>query len=160
MKKLLLIVVMGLVVCAVAVNFLLSATPSVRLDPSVKALGTDSPVHLEVSSPHGVRRVTGWVEQGGKRHQVFQKTDVARRLSLFRSTEPDRRLEFRAGRNQAPELKDGPAKLIVEAVANDFAGRTATASAAVQVNTTPPTVSADGFQHYINQGSTRAVQNW
>jgi hypothetical protein len=97
------------------------------------------------------------VEQGGKRHRVFEQTEPARRLTMFRSTELDRQIDFKAGRTQAPELKDGPARLVVEAVANDFAGRTATATADVQVNTTPPTVSADGFQHYINQGGSELV---
>jgi murein DD-endopeptidase MepM/ murein hydrolase activator NlpD len=157
MKKLIPIVLVVLVVCALAANFLLSAAPSLKLDPSVKALGMDSPVRVDITSPHGVRRVTAWVEQGGKRHQVFEKTEPSRRLSWFRDSEPVRQVAFTAGRKQAPELKDGPAKLIVETVANDFAGRSATASADIQVNTTPPTVSADGLQHYINQGGSELV---
>jgi murein DD-endopeptidase MepM/ murein hydrolase activator NlpD len=54
-------------------------------------------------------------------------------------------------------LKDGPAKLLVEVVANDFAARTATSNTDIQVNTTPPIVSADGHQHYINQGGSELV---
>lgn len=157
MKKLIPVVLVLLVVCVLAINFWLSSTPDATLDPSVKALGMDSPVRLDVASPHGIRRVTAWVEQGGKRHQVFEKTEPSRRLSIFRAQEPARRVEFTAGRKQAPELKDGPAKLIVETVANDFAGRSTTVSADVQVNTTPPTVSADGLQHYINQGGSELV---
>jgi murein DD-endopeptidase MepM/ murein hydrolase activator NlpD len=157
MKKLILIALIVLLAGGLGANLLLSSAPSVKVDPAVKALGMDSPVKVEVASPHGIRRLTAWVEQGGKRHQVFEKLEPARRLSWFRETEPARQIQFTAGKTQAPELNDGPAKLVVEAAANDFAGRTATATADIQVNTTPPTVSADGFQHYINQGGSELV---
>jgi murein DD-endopeptidase MepM/ murein hydrolase activator NlpD len=157
MKKLIVVVLALAVFAGVGANYFLSATPAVKLDPAVRALGMESPVRVEVASPHGIRRVTAWVEQGGKRYPVYEKTEPSRRVSLFRQNEPPRHIEFPAGRKQAPELKDGPAKLIVETAANDFAARTAEASAGIQVNTTPPVVSADGFQHYINQGGSELV---
>lgn len=156
MKKLILVLLL-LVVVAVAANWMMSASPAVKFAKDVQAIGNDTPVAVQVDSPHGIRRVTAWVEQNGKRHQVFNETEAARRLSLFRETEPGRTVQFSAGKKQASELKDGPAKLIVEVAANDFAGRSATLSSDVHVNTQPPVVSADGFQHYINQGGAELV---
>lgn len=150
-------VVVLFLVFFVGANWFLSATPTVSIDPSVKALGMESPIRVKVDSPHGVRRIIAWVEQGGKRHQVFETTTESRRMSLFRDKEAPKNVSFPAGKKNAAELTDGPAKLIVETVANDFAGRSATATADIQVNTTPPTVSADGLQHYINQGGSELV---
>ena len=157
MLKGVLAVLVLLIVFFVGANWFLSATPAVSIDPSVKAVGMESPVRVKVDSPHGVRRIIAWVEQGGKRHQVFETNSESSRLSLFRETEAPKNVSFPAGKKNAAELQDGPAKLIVETVANDFAGRSASATADIQVNTTPPTVSADGLQHYINQGGSELV---
>jgi murein DD-endopeptidase MepM/ murein hydrolase activator NlpD len=142
---------------AVAANWMLSASPAVKFCPAIQAVGVDTPVRVEVTSRHGIRQVSAWMEQNGKRHQIHQHAEPARRLSLFRSAEAARTIQFNAGRKQAGELKDGPAKLIVEVTANDFAARSAEATADVQVNTQPPVISADGFQHYINQGGSELV---
>lgn len=157
MRKLILGVIAGLVVVFVAVNLLLSAPPTVRFTTPVTSVGMETPIRLDVSSPHGVRRVTAWIEQNGKRYQVHQQEADARRLSLFRSVEPARTIEFTAGKKQAGELKDGPARMIVEVAANDMASRKATLTSDILVNTQPPMVSADGFQHYINQGGSELV---
>ena len=46
---------------------------------------------------------------------------------------------------------------MVEAQSNDFRGATDTISADVDVVLRPPPISADGFQHYINQGGSEMV---
>ena len=157
MLKGVLAVLVLLLLIVLGANWFSSASPQIAFDPPVKAIGMDSPVRVSVNSPHGVRGLTAWVEQAGKRHQVFTTSAESRRLSLFREKEGPKQLSFTAGKKQAAELKDGPAKLIVEAVSNDFAGKTASTSSDIQVNTTPPIVSADGHQHYINQGGTELV---
>ena len=157
MKKLLLLVLLLVVIALPAANWILSAPPSVRFASPVTAVGQDTPVNLEINSPHGVRRVSAWLEQGSERHKVHETEEAARRLSIARSAEPARQVTIHAGRKQAPALKDGPAKLIVEVAANDFAAKTDPLTADVQVNTQPPTVSADGHQHYINQGGSELV---
>src|SRR4051794_20725875 len=147
---LLLLVVVGVLVATYA----LSATPQVKLESPIKAVGTATPVKVQVDSPHGVRKLSAWLEQSGKRYTVFETTQPTRRLSFFRTAEAPREFSFTAGKQQAPDLKEGPARFIAEAVANDFAARTATVTADVQITLQPPAVSADGFQHYINQGGT------
>ena len=54
-------------------------------------------------------------------------------------------------------MKDGKARLVVTAQANDFRSSTTTVALDVDVNTQPPRVSVDGFQHYINQGGVELV---
>ncbi len=54
-------------------------------------------------------------------------------------------------------MKEGKARLVVEAQSNDFRGATDTISTDVDVVLRPPSVSADGFQHYINQGGSEMV---
>jgi murein DD-endopeptidase MepM/ murein hydrolase activator NlpD len=64
---------------------------------------------------------------------------------------------FMAGKDKAQALKDGKGTLTVTAQSNDFLGRSASVSSDVEVITTPPRVSVDGFQHYVNQGGTELV---
>ena len=66
--------------------------------------------------------------------------------------QPSQTLTFDAGKSKAPNLKEGDARLVVEADSDDFAGHTDTASAAVKVILAPPRVAPDDAQHYINQG--------
>jgi uncharacterized protein YxeA len=156
MKKVLVaLVALALIVLAVA--FLMSAAPAVRFEPQVKAIGQDTQVKVVATSPHGVRRVTAWVEQSGRRFQVFEATEPTRRRPVFMENQAPKEFTFSAGRKTAPELKDGEARLIVEVVANDLGAKSADASSAVQVNTQPPIISADGLQHYINQGGAELV---
>jgi len=61
------------------------------------------------------------------------------------------------GRGKMPALHDGKALIVVTAVANDMRAETAVSSFGVNVMTAPPTVSADGVQHYINQGGSEMV---
>jgi murein DD-endopeptidase MepM/ murein hydrolase activator NlpD len=137
--------------------FALSATPEVRFEPAVAAIGQETPVKVAVSAPHGARRITAWLEQEGRRFQVYEATEPTRRRPVIGENQPAKEVTFPAGKKQAQDLKDGQARLVVEVVSNDLAGRSATTSTQVQVNTVPPTVSADGFQHYINQGGAELV---
>ena len=139
------------------VGFLLSTTPNVEVQTPVSVVGNETPVAVKVSTPHGVRRFTASIEQDGKRHKVFESVNDTKRGVMFRQDEAPVEVKFNAGKKQAPELKDGPAKLIVEASANDFANRTTTITRDVRINTQPPVVGADGAQHYINQGGSELV---
>src|SRR5687768_16762323 len=147
----------GLVILFFASAFLLSKSPTIRVEPDVKAIGMSTPVNVRLDSPHGVRQVAAYLDQNGKRYKVFEENQPARRNSFFRGSEPARTVTIPVGKQYAAELQDGKATLVVEAKANDFAARTASWSSAVDVNTKPPVVSADGAQHYINQGGSELV---
>ncbi len=136
---------------------LLSSGPTVTMVWPVRVIGNDTPVAVRVVSPHGVRRVTAELEQNDQRYRVFESVRPAHRLFFLGKTEPPAEISFSAGKTRAPALRDGKARLIVEAQANDFTAGTATVVLDVDVNTQPPRVTADGVQHYINQGGAELV---
>jgi murein DD-endopeptidase MepM/ murein hydrolase activator NlpD len=76
---------------------------------------------------------------------------------LWKRNEQPRTITFEAGRKKAPELKEGKARLVVEAVSNDLRGSTDVVASDVHVILAPPRVFADGLQHYINQGGMELV---
>jgi len=78
----------------------------------------------------------------------------ASRIAFWRAKVPDQNFQFLAGKKQAPNLKEGKARLVVEVKSNDLGGAVDSVSADVDVILSPPTVAADGFQHYINQGGS------
>jgi murein DD-endopeptidase MepM/ murein hydrolase activator NlpD len=156
MKKLL----AALIVLALGVPLvllLLSTGPQVTPVAPLRVIGNATPVAVRVRSPHGVRRVTAEIEQNGQRYRVFESVQPAHRLAFLGKNEAPTEVRFTAGKAQAPALHDGKARLIVEAQANDFRAATASLILDVDVNTQPPKVTADGVQHYVNQGGAELV---
>jgi murein DD-endopeptidase MepM/ murein hydrolase activator NlpD len=123
----------------------------------VSAIGTVTPIVVEVDDPAGIKSFSASVEQEGHSQLVYEDKTKSRQKSRVYS--------FTAGKQQAAFLKEGPAKIVVKASTNDFRGATKTFSQDVQVVLKPPTVVADGRQHYINQGGAELVRldlggNW
>jgi len=120
-----------------------------KLANAVPAIGTDTPVRVEADAAHGVKSFSAIVEQDGQSQTVYQ--------DKTRSKQTTRLYSFSAGKKQAGFLKEGPAKLIIEASSNDVRGATTKVSHDIQVVLRPPSVVADGRQHYINQGGAELV---
>jgi len=142
-------------VVALAALFAMSTHTELNVSP-VTAIGLSTPVTVRLANPHGERDVDAWIEQDGKRYPLFDEKGPSHRL-FWKRHEAARRVTFEAGKTKAPDLKEGKARLIVEATSNDFRGSTDTASADVNVVLTAPRVFADGFQHYIDQGGMELV---
>jgi len=67
----LLIVVLIVLVIAIPLSLLLLSGGTVlKLDPPVAAIGNQTPVQVRIENPHGVRRITGVIEQGGSRYSA------------------------------------------------------------------------------------------
>jgi murein DD-endopeptidase MepM/ murein hydrolase activator NlpD len=115
----------------------------------VSAIGTVTPIVVQVDDPAGVKSFSASVEQGSQSQLVYEDKTKSRQKSRVYS--------FTAGKQQAAFLKEGTAKIVVKARTNDFRGATKTLSQDVQVVLKPPTVVADGRQHYINQGGAELV---
>lgn len=143
-----------IVVAPLAALLILSSHSTLAFEPEPKAIGVETPVTIHVINPHGVRRVRAFVEQNGANFAVFDRTMPGRRFTFWRSHLPPQEIHFTAGSKQAPGLKEGKARLIVEADSNDLRGSTDTLAADVAVILRPPFVTADEFQHYINQGGS------
>ncbi|HWR16320.1 MAG TPA: M23 family metallopeptidase [Terriglobales bacterium] len=151
-----LFVLIVLVFVAIGVLFFLSAKPAVEIPPALDVVGQTTPVSVTVKAPHGVRHVVAYIEQNGARHQVWETSQPATRWRWQRNV-PDTVANFNVGTRSVPQLKDGDAKLVVEATSNDFRAATARAEKAVKVSSQPPTVSVDSDQHYLYLGMAELV---
>jgi murein DD-endopeptidase MepM/ murein hydrolase activator NlpD len=141
-----------------------SKQPAVRIEPPVTAIGESTPVRLSLTAPNGVRVISAVLEQNGAKYTAFSKVYPTRRM-VFRGRPTVEHVLFPVGKTKTKELKDGKARITVTVQSNDFLGRTASVSNDVDVILTPPRVSVDGFQHYINQGGAElatftAGGNW
>ena len=149
------ILVVALAAVAIAAVFLMSGHTALGLNP-VQTIGLSTPVTVQVANPHGVRRVSAYVEQNGARYPLFEHTAPATRWFWSRHA-PARSITFEAGKAKAPKLAEGKALLVVEAVSNDLRGSTDAVSRDVNVVLTAPRAMADDLQHYMNQGGMELV---
>ena len=143
MRKLIVVIVL-LVLLPLAYLVARSVTPTMELPASVSSIGQATPIAVHISDPHGARRVIAFVEQGGTRYQVFESAQPSKLAESI--------VNFTAGLKTTPQLKDGKARLIVEATSNDLLRKTARLEREVTVVTQPPSVSADSEQHYLYLG--------
>jgi murein DD-endopeptidase MepM/ murein hydrolase activator NlpD len=152
-KRAVLLIVAALILIAVPLVLLgLSGHSELRFDPQPKVIGASTPVKLIITNPHGVRHVRVYLDQNGSQTTVFETSARARRWSFWRRHETPVAFTFKASGKH-----DGKAQLIAEATSNDFRGSEDTLTAEVDVNTRPPSIVADGMQHYINQGGSEMV---
>jgi murein DD-endopeptidase MepM/ murein hydrolase activator NlpD len=149
-RKLLFFSVLALLVLA-PILFVVarSATPVVDLPASITTVGQETPVTVQVHDPRGVRKIAATIEQGGVSYPLGATSQP------FKAAENS--WTFTAGVKTAPQLKDGAAKLIVEATSNDLLGRKARAERDVTVMTRMPSLSVDSEQHYLYQGMADLV---
>jgi len=136
---------------------LLSAHSSVSFAQPPKVVGVATPMTVHVGNPHGIRHVTATIEQNGAAQTLMETENPPNRLTFWRAHLPPQDFHFIAGKKQAPNLKEGKARLVVQAQSNDLAAATDTISADVEVILKPASITADGFQHYINQGGSEMV---
>jgi murein DD-endopeptidase MepM/ murein hydrolase activator NlpD len=132
----------------------MSGLSTLAFDPQPKAIGAATSLTVKVSNPHGTRRYTAAVEQDGVSTTVATEEKPATRVMFWRAHEPAREIHFTVGKEQVPGLKEGKARVIFSAQSNDLRAATNAISADVEVILRPPSVSTDGFQHYINQGGS------
>ena len=149
MKALIALIVLA--IAAAVALFTLSSNTVLTFTPEVKTVGMTTPVTVRIANPHGVRHIAAFIEQGGARFPLSEVTTSAHRL-LWRRHQPAQALTFDAGKNKAPNLKEGDARITVETESDDLAGHADSASFAVKVILAAPRVAPDDAQHYINQG--------
>jgi len=156
MAKVVAVVLVGIAACGV-ILLALSTRSGLTFDPQPKVIGISTPVTVRIANPHGIRRITATVEQEGTSTSLSENSEAATRFMFWRAHRPPREFHFVAGQSKAPALKEGRARVIVEAQSNDLRGSRDTISADVQVALRPPSITTDGFQHYINQGGSELV---
>ncbi|KAA6459229.1 M23 family metallopeptidase [Acidobacteria bacterium AB60] len=117
--------------------------PSIDVPVSLTTIGQATPVAVTVHETHGVKKATAMLEQNGTQYPVWQTGEAKG---------PDATFKFTVGARTTPQLKDGKARLIIEATGGGFMGGTAQLERDVTVATQPPQVSADSDQHYLYLG--------
>jgi len=120
-------------------------------------IGQETPVAVHITNPHGVRHVVARLEQNGSSTLLLQTQTPPTHFLFWRQDKAPQDVVFTAGKKKAPNLKEGKARLVVEAESNDLRAATDTLAADVNVVLRPPSLSVDGFQHYINQGGSEMV---
>jgi Peptidase family M23 len=151
------LILVFLIVVATLSLLIMSDHTALSITPAVSTIGVTTPVTAHVENPHGVRRVRAWIEQNGAEYPLMDSTSPSHRLTFFRAHEEPHSVTFEAGKNKAPNLKEGKARLVVETVSNDFRGSSDRAASDVNVVLAAPRVIADDAQHYINQGGMELV---
>ncbi len=156
MKYILLVVLVLVIVIVPLSLFVFSSETVLKVDPAPKAIGFQTPLHIHAENPHGIRTITVAVEQDGKSSETRVAQAPSQHIFPERHVAP---IEVTAnlGKQTDPALHDGKAKITVTAVSNDFRGKSSTMTFDVDVMLSAPRVSADGVQHYINQGGSELV---
>jgi murein DD-endopeptidase MepM/ murein hydrolase activator NlpD len=148
--KAIIIIVMAVLVIAVpGYFFVTAANTSIDVNPAVKIIGFDTPVHVRMVNKHGTKSVGVAVEQDGKSYSAIP----AKGLNTTKQGATED-FTVNVGKQSVSALHDGKARVVVTAVSNDFRHKTDSKAFDVDVMTEPPHVVADGVQHYINQGGT------
>jgi len=155
--KIFLVLIILVVIAVPATLLMLSNGTDLKIDPPVTAIGMSTPVQVRVDNPHGIRRLTAVIEQDASRYTVLNLELPPHRVMFWRSHLGPEIRRFQVGKQQAPALHEGKARLVIEVQSNDLRGRTDSVESDVQIVTQPPRVSADGAQHYINQGGSELV---
>jgi hypothetical protein len=150
------IALVGVLIVGTIALFVMSGHTALSLTPPVKSIGISTPVTVKAFNSHGERRLTAYVEQNGARSVVFDQASPSTRVFWQRNAAP-RLYMFDAGKTKAPNLTEGKARLVVEAVSNDMRGSTDTAAFDMDVVLAPPRVIPDEAQHYVNQGGMELV---
>jgi len=143
-RKVLLAVVLLVIGLPVVVVLARSARPQLELTTDVKTIGQATPVQVHVTDPRGIRSASAAIVQNGQTFMVWQLQQPVKAKETT--------WNFTAGVRTTALLKDGPAKLIVEAKSADLLRKSAKVERDVTVVTRPPSVSVDSEQHYIYIG--------
>ncbi len=143
-----LVVILLVIVVPIVIVVARSATPSIDL-PQVSTIGQATPIVVHVTNPRGIRSVSATVEQNGTSYPVWKMEQPSKTKEAVWS--------FTAGVKTTPQLKDGKAKLIVEATSNDLLHKSARVERDVTIVTQPPSISVDSEQHYLYIGMADAA---
>jgi murein DD-endopeptidase MepM/ murein hydrolase activator NlpD len=135
----------------------ISGSTQILLNKPVTTVGVETPVSIHLGNPAGTTQFHVYLEQNGKRNEVFNETKPGSRFFFWRKHFPPRDLVVPVGKKEAPALTDGKATLIIEAKSNDMRGQTDAFTQPVDVVLAAPRVTADGEQHYLNTGGSELV---
>ncbi len=146
MLKYVVAVLVAIVLLVFGVVWLTGKSVDLKLIRPVTAVGNATTISVEADAPHGAKAFSATIEQNGQSQIVYSdKTSSPQRSRIY---------TFPVGKKMADFLKEGPAKLTLSAKSDDLRGDTTNLNLTIQIILRAPTIVADGFQHYINQGGS------
>lgn len=136
------------------------AGPTIEITKPAKFVGTSTPLEVRVGAPGAnLKDLRIVLEQDGTQHPLF--TLAEQKGATVKQDGADKLLVTRAiGKEQVPELKSGPARVLVTATRPVLYGIRAVESSAVkdvQVRLERPRVSIISTHHYVNHGGSELV---
>src|SRR5215210_4855510 len=137
--------------------------PSIAISKPEKFVGTATPLDVTVGAPGGkLTALTIVFEQAGKRTPLYAMDNPQPAGGVdVKQDGPDKiHVTREIGKAAVPDLKSGPARIIVTAsrpVLKGVRRLESTASRDVQVRLERPTVSVISSKHYINLGGSEMV---
>ncbi|MGH9482453.1 MAG: M23 family metallopeptidase [Terriglobales bacterium] len=152
-----LILIVLLAVAVVAYAILRGSAPTITAVDLPAGIGSHKLVTFRLQAPVGVASVAAHYEQAGKTIELGRQTFASHRWFTTGDSPEVVDFAFQAGRQDHPELSDGPATLVVEASAANLRGASATFRRSLTISTTPPSVFPMTTQLYLNQGGTTLV---
>ena len=134
--------------------------PAIEITKPVKYVGQSAPVEVAVTAPGAkLTRLEVVFEQNGKQTPIASLAQPA--SAEIKQDGPDKvRVTRTISREQIPDLKTGPAKIIVTAERPVLRGMRkvqSTASHDVQVRLEKPMIGVLSTKHYINLGGSEMV---
>ena len=145
-----------LLIGAPAALFFLSSSSAIELASAVSGLGPENTLRIRVSNPHGIRMLRVILHQGTAQNSSAVEFP-ADRTTFWRSAQQPRTFDMKIAADPRLGFKSGPAKLTIEAVSNDFRGKSDAKTLDLPIALEPPRLSVDGEQHYINLGGAELV---
>lgn len=134
--------------------------PRIEIRQPEKFIGQATPLDLVVESPGGqFARVDATIEQDGQSYSVFTLAQPAQ--GSVRQESAERIYVMRSiGKRDVPELKAGPARLVVRAarpVLFGYREAESEVSRDVEVRLDPPRIAILSKFHYVNHGGAEFV---
>ncbi len=134
--------------------------PAIEIGKPDKFVGTSTPLDVTIGAPGGkLSAVSIMFEQNGKQTPLFALDNAAG--AVAKQEAPDKLHVTRdLGKKSIPDLKSGPARIIVRASRPTLYGvrqLESTATRDVQVRLERPTVAVVSTKHYINLGGSEMV---
>ncbi|HXT33063.1 MAG TPA: M23 family metallopeptidase [Vicinamibacterales bacterium] len=134
--------------------------PAIEITKPVKYVGQSAPVEVAVTAPGAkLTRLEVVFEQNGKQTPIASLAQPA--SAEIKQDGPDKvRVTRTISREQIPDLKTGPAKIIVTAERPVLRGMRKVQSSAshdVQVRLEKPMIAVISTKHYINLGGSEMV---
>ena len=137
--------------------------PSIQIAKPEKFVGVSTPLEVAVGAPGGqLKSIAIAFEQGGKSTTLYSMTDgqVAPGEGIKLDGPDLLRITRTIGKQSVPDLKTGPARIVVTAsrpVMRGLRTLASTASHDVQVRLERPQVAVLSSKHYINLGGSEMV---